>query len=907
MKGLSVWLVSKQTHKQTYKQTHIGTTIKMKQKNKISIAVLAALTSFGSAIADETQDSQIEVIQVSGIYKSMSKSLSEKRYADSIVDTINADDIGKFPDENLAESLQRITGVSISRQDGEGQQVSIRGLGPSFNKVTLNGRTATSGTGSRSFSFDLLASELVSSLEVVKSPTADLDEGGLGGTINVNTAKPLDYDEFKFVASAKGVYNELSDDWGPQTSALISNTFADNTLGFLGSVAFSDRNLRNDGYAQNGYVNLLPDIGDYINNSDSIYPLNTVPDLTLQNRKKMNFYGVVQWQPSDSFELVFDVLKADFDKESDQYLLALPPLRGGFVVNDVKADDFGSINYLDVDSGFSNANVSNKFETSSLTMYSLNGTLSDDNWSLYSEVSHSNSKSDNRVTNGIIDITRNPGTAGENNIVFDWTENYRIPTIIADFPYDEYSGQIYRLGLLSDTAINDEETAAKFDFTLELDNEYFSSIETGVKYSERTFEREYYSTGNRSFASSGVAENVLPADAEIAFPVDDFLSEEAGEFPRSWAVFDPAILTSYFNIDSVAKEFDASRYGLVQEDVFAAYFRANYTLDTELPVIGNFGLRYVTTDQASVGYTSEPIAIDDTSRPGDLFFVFGASEEQRQSNSYSELLWNINANISLNDDMNLKLAAARVMSRADISALSPGFSSVSGPNRRITTGNPNLSPYLANQFDVSFEWYFAETGALTLAAFYKDIESVIETKTLNVDLACCGITESYEFTRPENSPGGTLHGFEIGYQTVFSMLPAPFNKSGIQTNYTYVDSDIGDDGTSSENHSLVGLSKHTANVSFFYEDETFGSRISYNYRGDYLSQAPNASGQSQYTESHGQLDASLSYNLNERVSFTLDGINLTNEDTYQYIDVQQHSDRLSYTGRRFFVGVRFVY
>jgi TonB-dependent receptor len=314
LKGLSVWLVSKQTHKQTYKQTHIGTTIKMKQKNKIYIAVLAALTSFGSARADETQDSHMEVMQVSGIYKSMSKSLSEKRYADSIVDTINADDIGKFPDENLAESLQRITGVSISRQDGEGQQVSIRGLGPSFNKVTLNGRTATSGTGSRSFSFDLLASELVSSLEVVKSPTADLDEGGLGGTINVNTAKPLDYDEFKFVASAKGVYNDLSDDWGPQASALISNTFADNTLGFLGSVAFSDRNLRNDGYAQNGYVNLLPDIGDYINNSDSIYPLNTVPDLTLQNRKKMNFYGVVQWQPSDSFELVFDVLKADFDK-----------------------------------------------------------------------------------------------------------------------------------------------------------------------------------------------------------------------------------------------------------------------------------------------------------------------------------------------------------------------------------------------------------------------------------------------------------------------------------------------------------------------------------------------------------------------------------------------------------------
>ena len=539
-------------------------------------------------------------------------------------------------------------------------------------------------------------------------------------------------------------------------------------------------------------------------------------------------------------------------------------------------------------------------------MYSLTAKFTEDNWSVYSEISISDSKSSERETNAIIDITRNPGTDNENNIVFDWRDNSRIPSITPDFAFEEYAGQIYRLGFTSVADIADEEVAAKIDFEIQLDGNYFTSFKTGAKYNERTFERSFYSTGNIAFQNTGIAENVLPASAEIPFPVDNFLSNESGDFPRSWAVFDPAILTDYFNIADFEEKNDGARYGKVQEDTLAVYVRADYELDTEYPVIGNIGLRYVSTDQASAGYTSSPVEIDSTARPGDPYFVFGDLILKEESTSYSELLWNINAKIDLNDEVNLRLAAARVMSRADISDLSPGFSYLSGPNRRITTGEPNLTPFLANQFDASLEWYFAETGALTFAAFYKDIETVVENTTTIVPMSCCGITENYEVTKPSNVPGGSLFGFEVGYQSIFDFLPAPFNKSGIQTNYTYAESDIGDSG-GQVNHSLVGLSKHTANLSFFYEDETFGGRISYNYRDEFLTQTPNASGLSKFTDTFGQLDASISYTLNEHISFTIDAINLLDAETYEYIDVKQHSNRLSYTGRRFFVGTRVVF
>jgi iron complex outermembrane recepter protein len=321
LRNKALWGAPQSTLKLTIR-TH--TIMYRKTKLACSVAaVLASAISANSAFAQNAQpNNDVEVIEVSGIRSSVAKSMDVKRSSAGVVDAISAEDIGDFPDTNLAESLQRITGVSIDRSGGEGQLITVRGFGPQFNTVLVNGRQMASENDSRAFSFDTIASELVSSLDVHKTSTATMQSGGVGSTININTARPFALNGFKMAGSVKGVYDENSEETTPQFSGLISNTFNDDTFGVLLAVSHQERETRlnqaqMDGWLENvGVPNPVTQSGEaWTGNVFS--PRNYDHKVTFEERTRTNANLVFQYAPNDKLVVTANALYSDFDVESE--------------------------------------------------------------------------------------------------------------------------------------------------------------------------------------------------------------------------------------------------------------------------------------------------------------------------------------------------------------------------------------------------------------------------------------------------------------------------------------------------------------------------------------------------------------------------------------------------------------
>lgn len=306
-------------------ENDLGEIDSMHKKKLLSSAVITALSSLAgaNAIAQEAATGgQVEEVLVTGIRASLQRSMDVKRDSNGVVDAISSEDIGKFPDTNLAESLQRITGVSIDRSGGEGQKITVRGFGPEFNTVLINGRQIASEDTSRAFNFDTVASELVKRLDVLKTSSATTQSGGIGSTINISTARPLDIGEFKIAGSAKALIDGNSEETTPQISGMISNTFADDTFGVLFALSHQDRKTRlnqaqMDGWLENvGVPNPMTESGaDWTGNVFS--PRNYDHKVTFEERKRTNGNLVLQYAPSDELTFTGDLLYTDFDVNTD--------------------------------------------------------------------------------------------------------------------------------------------------------------------------------------------------------------------------------------------------------------------------------------------------------------------------------------------------------------------------------------------------------------------------------------------------------------------------------------------------------------------------------------------------------------------------------------------------------------
>ena len=866
---------------------------------KLSLLASIIVSSLsGQAFAQEEDESDIEVIQVTGIRASLKESLNTKRFSESVVDAVSAEDIGKFPDDNVAESLQRITGIQLNRGvdnaaddnfgSGEGTQVSVRGIRPDLNLIRFKGVSVAPNTIDRNFDFSILAPELVSQLKVYKTPTADMQEGGIGGTVDVETLKPLSNPKRKIVGSVKAIYPEINEKPGYRGSVLYSEGFLEDTLGLVLSLNLQDVELQRHRYETAGWIDRP------IEGKTARIPRNFRYNNRSQQKERTGFYGAFQWIPNSDieFELSHLYTKEDMRDFGTQPIYPAE-VNGAFnringqlmeAEGDNDFDRFLSYDAISKAPARRLLAIDRDFKLGlNSTALNMNWTPNE-NWEIDSKVAISKGEFDQyqyfmqfwgqddfRITH------INPGQppllsanqAGDpsvNALLFENPERYYL-----------------NVSNLLDRNFTNDMTDFSLDSSRSFDLDIISSIKFGYRYTDV----EHVATRQEIDGNPivrGLPQQITLDDYINLDNPDEFRANRVGGvqyIPNiNIAALTSDIASLYDPADLSASGKSLAANYSISETINAAYFRLDYEFGDK--VRGNIGVRHVKTDQISSGFDSasrDPITI---------------------ARSYSDTLPSFNIAYLLSEDMVLRGAIAKTMSRAPLQDLNPGgnINEEAGPPATANLGNPYLDPFRADQLDLSYEWYFAEASLFSLALFNKDMESFIVPGFDQRILPGFEDLGEVDVTQPENGQGADIKGLEVSLQGDFSFISNELSNFGYIANYTKVDGEMDEDGTD-----VPGISDTSYNLSLFWENDKFSVRTSYNFRSEYVT-FPQYLEFPVYRDSRGQIDLNASYKLNPNVSFIASVVNLTDEETYDYHAVQSNFMNYSLSGAIYNLGIR---
>ena len=848
-----------------------------------SIAVVLSGTAIMPVLAAEKNKSvseDLEVIQVTGIRGSLKANVNAKRFADSVVDVITADDIGKFPDKNVAESLSRITGVAVSREFGEGEKITIRGSGPNQNRALLNGQNVATAdwfildSPSRGFNFTLLPSSLVKAIEVYKTPEADVDEGSIGGTIVLKTRKPLELDANTIKIGLQAQYSETSGQTDPQVDVLYSWKNEQENFGALISITKQDRTVQREGLEVLGWT-------------DSKFD------------ERETIFASLQWAPSDNLELTLNILDSSMDANNhNTNLLIRPQNDDAAEFSNVQANGDAIYAATVVGAGAYEWDFINRESSTETNSYDLEINYEADDYTVHAQIGSTRAKGG---TYNETSWSFTPNVDG--GYSFDLSGK---PTINIDV--DPTDGSLWKQNWTwgGNKPTTDEEVYAQIDFDVPVEYGVFNAVKFGVKYRDhdRAQGRQAYSwhgpktssdpdssymsdifaqcptlaSCGQSNGTQDVADNVVNGNVtnQLMGNRDAFWNLGFGE-------------NADYAVSNVLGEI-----WKINESILALYAKGSFYGEG---FRGNMGVRIVQTDQTSESYHFSADSwgfhtIDrDWLTPEKLEWV-------SVDHSYTEVLPSFNVAFDVTDDQIVRFGAARVMSRANFADLAPitTTSDLNGEFPTGTAGNPGLKPMIANQFDLSWEWYFDDASLISATYFYKDISSY-RTVNSNTEQFYNEQTEQMvdvTVNRPVNGLGGSTEGVEIGYQQDFGDI-------GFVANYTY---------TSAKNNQVDGLvegaSKNMYNVTAFYENELFGARLMYNYRSKWF-KGVNWTGAQLWNDAYGQLDFSSSYTISENINLVFEAVNLTDEEIVEYDTQENRLMSIYQNGRRFVVGVNLSF
>ena len=912
---------------------------------KSMLLIGGAMIVPAAAMAQDTGDealvddalAQDNVIVVSGFRESLNAAIDAKRDAVGQVDVIVAEDIAKFPDTNLAESLQRVPGVAIERDAGEGRQITVRGLGSQFTRVRVNGMetiaTSVDGQSSnrdRAFDFNVFASELFNSIVVHKTASASLDEGSLGAVIDLNTGNPLAYGAgTKVVATVQGRYNDLNDDLAPRIAGLFAWNNDDETLGISASAAWSKYETAELGHntvrwtngaitqradSTYGFTNVFrsvdgvncranPTDANCVAVAEAFHPRIPRYGLVNHERERLGATAAIQFRPSDSTDIEIDALYSNFKENRDEFWGEVL-IRSG--EKDIDVTDYT----IDADNNLISADLANAFirteryrRESQTEFYQISGRVEQrlgDN--LTAKLLGGFSKSD-------------AGIPVETSLMFDDRDGSY------SYDYTDMTSPVLAFG--TDVTDPTNFQLAEFrDRPSSVDNKFrtvaldlaWTPVD-GLVLSGGPFYRRFDffttmaqrdSTYCAAFTCTG-DQYGAPVDAELA---EQFTLGNAGQpagNTNGWVVPNLDAVTDFLDLYDREAVVSLGNERGVTETVTGAYFQSDFDIDNGTRVSGNFGLRYARTKQESFGYVGTT-------------FV----EAER---TYEDFLPSANINVFPTDNIILRGAIAQVVTRPSLGSVTPG-GSVDEFNFRISRGNPYLTPYRAWNYDVSVEWYFARGALLSLAGFVKDISSFPTSVSNQITFAESGLPTSiltpgrpayeavvdgvnpgreFEERTSTDGEGATIRGLELGLNLPFSAFSGGFlSNFGVLGNVTYVDSAADYEfGGEEYTVSFAGVSKYSANGTVYYDDGRFSVRVSGAYRSDYNT---GTSGNGNFLEGFNStfnLDASIRYQLTDRVELLIDGNNLTDEYRYRWTDrdarrVYEHN----HFGRVIMVGAR---
>jgi len=892
----------------------------------ITTMIVAGGLSAANIQAAETEQSakndDVEVIEVTGFRGSLNKALLDKRAAVNSKESIVAEDMGKFPDLNLTESLQRVTGVAISREGGEGRNITLRGLSPSFTRTTLNGMevpSSTDGTdsgggvnGGRSFDFNVFSSDLFNRIDIQKSPTASMEEGGIAGTVDLYSAKPFANPGFHLTASGQAAHNNVTGEVDPRMGFMISNTFADDTLGALFSIAKSERTVRQEGYGTVRWTNPVADgkglFADTSNlvmsgatpsacadkDGTSVHAANCLwtprlprPDFFGNKQDRIGFTTSLQWAPTDDIILTFDSLHSTLDNERTMYNFfeQFRSTFGKITPTAIEVHENGK----QVVAGTYD-NVEGRIESrqqiseTKFSQYVLSGefNISDD---LVIDAMIGTAESDATSEQYRYNLT----SLDRHTVSFDFGDNANAPVVTHGYDVNDASNYNLKDGRLRATDVVRSNDTAKLDLTYETDN---VTIKTGFAYNDR--EVDYSENEIKGFADQDSAVGYTQE-----FPYSDFGNGFDGPL-ESFMVADFSAIES--NLLDKNWTLRGAQSRVVSEETTALYLELNSEYELgDMVLRSNAGVRYVETTTNATGYL--------TTATG--------NERVSIENSYKNFLPAVNFALDATDDIVVRLGLTQSMTRPSLSSLNPGAPSFDYINGTVSVGNPSLKPFTSNNVDIGFEWYFDDEALFGATYFYKDIETFItganEEKLVDeayhayiladaqyeAGISQNPFTSTFDHSTPVNGEGGEIEGFELAYQQPLSFLPEPFDGFGVLANFTHVSAD-----------KIEGLSENSYNFTLYYEQENFGGRISMNKRDDYITDYTGSNGNAEHGTSGPQhVDFSSFYNFNENLTFTFEVVNLTDEYERLYTtgDGTLNLPReYNHTGRQAFLGFRYT-
>lgn len=838
----------------------------------------------------ESAIDESEVV-VTGIRRSLQSSQDIKKNASQIVDAISAEDVGKFPDKNVGEALQRVTGVQLERDSGEGRSINIRGIQASLNRYEVNGVTVLDTGNTRGVDFRDFPVEFISRVEVVKSVSADVTEGGLGGTVRIITRRPFDKKGFTAAGSVQGIKSNVNGDLGVKAAGLVSTTFADDRVGVLLGVTYEERKIRTDGVDTLSFT-LGPD-----RNGDGrrdILPAIYFFNPNTQANKRLGINYAVQFQATDDLMLYAEGFRSSRKFDSSGPRLSFQPQFG--TVSNVVVGDDNIVDAFRITGGrVFNNNLSNVVDNL-VQSNSVGADYKGDRLKAAVRLTKSSSHAEtDAFALQARDLTINYDV--------DYNNPKRLPNIVP-LNHNPSVPTDYRVALFRNnpSESTQSEYASKFDMSYDVGPSFLRSIDGGFIATKRKItnqESDITVTFNNTSPLNGESNpSIFARLASGTSPSNFFHTGDLNGINMfaPWFTLDRNVLSAYppvVPVPVLVNTYD------VTERVSAGYLKANFGGDLgPIPFSGNIGFRYSHTEVGTNGYQVA---------------ATGASVPLNIRSDYNAFLPSGNLKFDLVPrELFLRFGAGRVLARPAPAQLAPSLR-YDNASFEASRGNPGLRPIRAAQYDASLEWYPSRSTAISGAVFRKDVTDALITVTTQSTIPGVGPripgdpTPVFFIAQPQNNPATVkITGFEVGINQDLSFLPGFLGGFGFQANYTYAKS--GNTGLTNSITGQVlpytGLSKNSYNLTAFYEKYGFSGRLSYNWRDDYLRVEIGQGGFPNFRNAYGQLDGSFSYEVIKDVSLFVDVVNITNQTLRGYAGFKQLVGEYDQSGRFVYFGAR---
>lgn len=976
----------------------------MKSSISFNRKLLSTLVAASIATGAFAQSDDVEEVVITGIKASLTNSVSVKRDSASVVDAISAEDIGKLPDTTIADSLQRVPGIQIRRNAGEGSTVNVRGM-PQVSTL-LNGEQFLSAGSITTAQPDFtdIPAELLSRVDVVKSAQASTLAAGVAGTIDLKTRRPFDLDDgWTFAGSAEGSQGKYTDDdIGHKVSAFAGFNNGDN-FGALLSVSNSKATLANfrygmysdwwfRGYNENGDWPGQGTPSDLTGDGDTNDQVFGTIDYGVTNRtaerERTGISGTAQFQLNDSVELVADVFYTKMDQGDyvngliadnswAQYDWVNPDLNT-LVNRGPAAGGNGKDFYTSSITNLEALRVIAKGETQMDDRESLNFNLQanidfTDNFRGSVRYAHGNATNDHTssfadalITSGMqsglqtsyggVKAPVNPGGYGPNG--------ERVP-VVADFSgkhpsiqYPQGFGQdINSYGLVSAFSHQnrDEESTLdvfRFDGTYEFDDGV--KVDFGYRFGDREIERNQYdliapftvkdASGNDVTVYSKWKDSGIPGvaggdtiaktfkftelqDLGYIHQVSDFGPASDG---NSYYFINPKAMKNAFAFHEAlypgnVKQKDGSQSYTVEDQTQTFYFQGSFKGEAGLPYQANFGMQYIETSlditQFIPSVDTTKVTVDGKVYPALDGVAPTIASTDTVERTFNDFLPRFNIAFDTSDNTKLRLAYSKTMTQLDANDLGLGRTYTTNNNPELgvfqvvsasQNGNPYMEPWRADNYDLSYEWYFNESGMVSIGAFRVDVETSIATTTVQIPTVADsdGINrrpgETIDLTTRDNTDGGIVKGLELGYQQAFDFLPGAWSGLGTTINYTFTDGTGGEKDFYGKTMPMADNSENQINAVLWYEYDKWQARIAYNYRSErFIGRAWNDGSPAAWWQAPTTyVDASVSYDINDNLTVYLQGTNITEEYEETYMQWEDVIVNQNVYEARYTLGVR---